>query len=72
MNLTELEEKVLEVIKEYCSELDMETTELLEIIEDEKGIEKNIAKGAIGSLAKKKIVKMMEINGEPSVWYPED
>lgn len=72
MDLTELEEKVLEVIKEYCSELDMETTELLEIIEDEKGIEKNIAKGAIGSLAKKKIVKMMEINGEPSVWYPED
>ena len=68
MELTKLEKEVLEIIKEYASELDMPTSEMLDIIK-EKGIEKNVAKGVIGSLVKKEQVKMLEVNGEPTVWY---
>lgn len=68
MKLTKLEKEVLEIIKEYASELDMPTSEMLDIIK-EKGIEKNVAKGVIGSLVKKGQVKMLEVNGEPTVWY---
>ena len=35
-------------------------------------MERKTAEGVIGSLVKKNVIKMMEINGEPSVWYPEE
>lgn len=71
MELTVKENAVLEVVREYCSEFDMETKELLRIIKRELKMERKTAEGVIGSLAKKNVIKMMEINGEPSVWYPE-
>lgn len=72
MELTDKENAVLEVVREYCSEFDMETKELLGIIKKELKMERKTAEGVIGSLAKKNVIKMMEINGEPSVWFPEE
>lgn len=72
MELTDKENAVLEVVREYCSEFDMETKELLRIIKKELKMERKTAEGVIGSLAKKNMIKMMEINGEPSVWFPEE
>ena len=67
--LTELELKVMRCVMEQYEGLEILTEDVLNALK-ENGIDSKTARGAIGSLVKKKYLKADDVNGERTTLLP--
>lgn len=67
--LTELEQKVIRCVIEQYEGLEILTEDVLDALK-ESGIDSKTARGAIGSLVKKKYLKADDVNGEKTTLLP--
>lgn len=68
-NVTDKELKVLNYIRKVMDEQDGFSNVLFDELEDGIGFDTRTLKGVLGSLEKKKLIMLDDVNGEYNVYY---